>query len=138
MVILITPRAGSPEIDLNGVLIELSDSDQKNVLEYSSLCWVDGTTGLDNLFDVDAFPSVSSEYGVIVLIDDDDSCNQTTPVINRGDSVMLTLNTTAIFSGIGENVNIVGNVIPEEGTWSIIRFRTPSSFVNPILILQQD
>ncbi len=138
MVILITLRAGSPEIDLNGVLIELSDSDQKNVLEYSSLFWVDGTTGLDNLFDVDAFPSVASEYGVIVLIDDDSSCNQTTPVINRGDSVMLALNTTSIFGGIGENVNIIGNVIPVEGAWSIIHFRTPSSFVNPILILQQD
>jgi len=138
IVILITPRAGSPEIDLTGVLIELSDSEQKNVLEYSSLYWADGTTGLQNLFDVDAFSSVSSEYGVIVLIDDDGSCNQTTPVINRGDSVMLTLNTTAILGGIGENVNIMGNVIPEEGAWSIIEFRTPSSFVNPILILQQD
>jgi flagellin FlaB len=120
------------------VLIELSDSQQKNVLEYSSSYWADGTTGLQNLFDVDAFSSVSSEYGVIVLIDDDGSCNQTTPVINRGDSVMLALNTTAILGGIGENVNIMGNVIPEEGAWSIIEFRTPSSFVNPILILQQD
>jgi archaeal flagellin FlaB len=138
IVILITPRAGSPEIDLSGVLIELSDSQQKNVLEYSSSYWADGTTGLQNLFDVDAFSSVSSEYGVIVLIDDDGSCNQTTPVINRGDSVMLALNTTAILGGIGENVNIMGNVIPEEGAWSIIEFRTPSSFVNPILILQQD
>lgn len=138
IVILITPRAGSPEIDLTGVLIELSDSQQKNVLEYSSSYWADGTTGLQNLFDVDAFSSVSSEFGVIVLIDDDGSCNQTTPVINRGDSVMLALNTTAILGGIGENVNIMGNVIPEEGAWSIIEFRTPSSFVNPILILQQD
>jgi flagellin FlaB len=138
IVILITPRAGSPDIDLTGVLIELSDSEQKNVLAYSSSYWVDGTTGLQNLFDVDAFSSVSSQYGVIVLIDDDGSCNQTTPVINRGDSVMLALNTTAILGGIGENVNIMGNVIPEEGAWSIIEFRTPSSFVNPILILQQD
>jgi flagellin FlaB len=138
IVILITPRAGSPEIDLTGVLIELSDSNQKNVLAYSSSHWVDGTTGLQNLFDVDAFSSVSSVYGVIVLIDDDGSCSQTTPVINRGDSVMLALNTTAILGGIGENVNIIGNVIPEEGAWSIIEFRTPSSFVNPILILQQD
>jgi flagellin FlaB len=138
IVILITPRAGSPEIDLTGVLIELSDSEQKNVLEYSSSYWVDGTTGLQNLFDVDAFSSVSSEYGVIVLIDEDGSCNQTTPVVNRGDSVMLALNTTAILDGIGENVNIIGNVIPKEGAWSIIEFRTPSSFVNPILILQQD
>jgi flagellin FlaB len=138
IVILITPLAGSPEIDLNGVLIELSDSEEKNVLEYSSTYWVNGTSGLVNLFDVDAFSSVASEYGAIVLIDDDGSCNQTTPVVNRGDSVMLAINTTAIFGGIEENVNIMGNVIPEEGAWSIIEFRTPSSFVNPILILQQE
>ncbi len=138
IVILITPRAGSPEIDLTGVLIELSDSEQKNILEYSSSYWIDGTAGLDSLFDVDAFSSVASEFGAIVLIDDDGSCSQTTPVINRGDSVMLALNTTATLSGIGENINIMGNVIPEEGAWSIIQFRTPSSFVNPILILQQD
>ncbi len=138
IVILITPRAGSPEIDLAGVLIELSDSEQKNILEYSSSYWIDGTAGLDSLFDVDAFSSVASEFGAIVLIDDDGSCSQTTPVINRGDSVMLALNTTATLSGIGENINIMGNVIPEEGAWSIIQFRTPSSFVNPILILQQD
>ncbi len=138
IVILITPRAGSPEIDLAGVLIELSDSEQKNILEYSSSYWIDGTAGLDSLFDVDAFSSVASEFGAIVLIDDDGSCSQTTPVINRGDSVILALNTTATLSGIGENINIMGNVIPEEGAWSIIQFRTPSSFVNPILILQQD
>jgi archaeal flagellin FlaB len=138
IVILITPRAGSPEIDLNGVLIELSDSEQKNIIRYSSSYWVNGTAGLDNLFDVDAFSSAASEFGAIVLIDDDGSCSQATPVINRGDSVMLALNTTAILGGISENVNILGNVIPEDGAWSIIQFRTPSSFVNPIIILQQD
>jgi flagellin FlaB len=138
IVILISPRAGSPDIDLNGVLIELSNSEQKNVLHYSSTYWVDGTTGLDNIFNAHAFSSVSSEFGVIVLVDDDGSCNQSTPVVNRGDSVMLALNTTVIFGGIAENVNIVGNVMPEQGAWSIIEFRTPSSFVNPILILKQD
>ena len=138
IVIIVTPRAGSLEIDLSAVLIELSNGEQKNVLEYSSAYWVDGTTGLDDLFDADAFSSASSQYGIIVLIDDDGSCSQNTPVINRGDSVMLALNTTAVFNGIGENVNIMGNVIPEDGAWSIIEFRTPSSFVNPILILQQD
>ncbi len=138
IVILITPRAGSPNIDLSGVLVELSDSNQKNIMEYSSSFWVNGTTGVDDLFDVDAFSTVSSEYGVIVLVDDDGSCDATTPVVNRGDNVMLALNTTAILGGISENVNILGNVILEEGAWSIIQFRTPSSFVNPILILQQE
>jgi flagellin FlaB len=138
MVLLITPRPGSPDIDLNGVLIELSDSTQKNVVEYSSTYWVDGTAGLDNLFDADAFSTVASEFGVIVLVDADGSCSQNTPVVNRGDSVMLALNTTALFGGIGENTNILGNVIPAEGAWSIIQFRTPSSFVNSIVILQQE
>jgi archaeal flagellin FlaB len=138
IVILVTPRAGSPDIDLSGVLIELSDSTQKNIIEYSSTYWVDGTSGLDNLFNVGAFSTVASEFGVLVLIDEDGSCSQLTPVVNRGDSVMLAINTTATFGGINENVNIMGNVIPEDGSWSIIQFRTPSSFVNPIVILQEE
>jgi flagellin FlaB len=138
IVIIITPRAGSPDVDLDGTLIELSNTQQKYVLTYSSAYWVNGKSGLEDLFDADAFSSVSSEFGIIVLKDDDSSCNQNTPVINRGDSVMLSLNTTAIFNGIPGNVNIQGNIIPEEGAWGIIQFRTPSSFVNPVLILQED
>jgi flagellin FlaB len=138
VIILITLRAGSPEIDLTSVLIELSDSNQKNIIEYSSSYWVDGTAGLDSLFEVDAFSSVASEFGAIVINDDDSSCSQMTPVINRGDSVMLAINTTATLGGISENENIIGNIIPEEGAWAIIQFRTPSSFVKPIVILQED
>jgi flagellin FlaB len=138
IVIIITPRPGSPDIDLDGTLIELSNTQQKYVLTYSSTYWVNGKSGLEDLFDADAFSSVASEFGIIVLKDDDSSCNQNTPVINRGDSVMLALNTTAIFNGIPVNVNIQGNIIPEEGAWGIIQFRTPSSFTNSILILQED
>jgi flagellin FlaB len=138
IVIIITPRAGSPDIDLDDTLIELSNTAQKYVLTYSSAYWVNGKSGLEDLFDADAFSSVASEFGIIVLKDDDSSCNQNTPVINRGDSVMLALNTTAIFNGIAENVNIQGNIIPEEGAWGIIQFRTPSSFAYPVLILQED
>jgi flagellin FlaB len=138
IVIIITPRAGSPDVDLDGTLIELSNTQQKYVLTYSSAYWVNGKSGLEDLFDVNAFSSVASEFGIIVLKDDDSSCIQNTPVINRGDSVMLALNTTAIFNGIAENVNIQGNIIPEEGAWGIIQFRTPSSFANSVLILQED
>ena len=138
IIIVIAPQAGSPDIDLTGLLIELSDSEQKNVLGYSSSYWVNGTAGLQNLLNADAFSPVAPEYEVIVIIDDDGSCYQSTPVINQGDSVMLAINSTAIFNGINENVNLMGNIIPEGGTWSIIEFRTPSSFVNPILILQQE
>ncbi|MBN2599693.1 MAG: flagellin [Candidatus Thermoplasmatota archaeon] len=134
--LIITPQAGSPAIDLSGVLMELSDSRQKTIVQYAAPFWVDGTPGGVNLFEADAFPSTSSEYGVIVLVDEDGSCLQDTPIINTGDSVILALNTTAIFSGIAQNVNIEGVVIPEEGAGSIIRFRTPSSFGYPIVNLQ--
>ncbi|MBE3137349.1 MAG: flagellin [Thermoplasmata archaeon] len=138
IVIIITPKAGSPDIDLDGTLIELSNTVQKYVLTYSSTYWVNGKSGLEDLFDADAFSSVASEFGIIVLKDDDSSRNQNMPVINRGDSVMLASNITAIFNGIPENVNIQGNIIPDEGAWSIIQFRTPSSFAYPVPILQDD
>jgi flagellin FlaB len=88
IVIIITPRAGSPDIDLDGTLIELSNTQQKYVLTYSSAYWVNGKSGLEYLFDADAFSSVASEFGIIVLKDDDSSRNQNMSVINRGDSVM--------------------------------------------------
>ncbi|MBE3121071.1 MAG: flagellin [Thermoplasmata archaeon] len=88
IVIIITPKAGSPDIDLDGTLIELSNTVQKYVLTYSSAYWVNGKSGLEDLFDADAFSSVASEFGIIVLKDDDSSRNQNMPVINRGDSVM--------------------------------------------------
>lgn len=138
IVIIITPRAGSPDIGLDRTIIELSNTSIKCVLQYSSGHWVDGKSGLADLFTADAFSSFSSEFGCIVLKDDDSSCSQNTPVINQGDSVMLALNTSAIFHGIPENENIQGNVIPGDGAWSIIDFRTPSSFVKSILILQED
>ena len=72
---------------------------------------------MEYLFDADAFSSVAFVFGIVVLKDDDSSCHQNTPVINRGDRVMLALNTVPIFYGIPENVNIHGNIIPDEGAW---------------------
>ncbi len=138
IVIIITPRAGSPEIGLDRTLIELANSSMKFIIQYSSGHWVDGTGGLANLFASSGFSTVAAEFGLIVLIDDDRSCSQNTPVINQGDSVMITLNTTALFNGIPENENIQGNIIPSAGAWSIIEFRTPSSFTKTVLILQED
>jgi flagellin FlaB len=138
VVIIITPRPGSPDVGLDRTLVEISNTSVKCVLQYSSTYWVDGRSGLADLFVTDAFSSVSSEFGVIVLKDDDSSCSQTTPVINQGDSVMLSLNTSALFNGIPENQNIQGNIIPGDGAWSIISFRTPSAFVRAVLVLQED
>jgi flagellin FlaB len=137
VVIVITPRSGSPGIALDSTLIELSNTVKKCIVKYSSTYWVNGTAGVANIFQANAFPSSGSEFGLIVIKDDDYSCSQNFPVLTRDDSVMLALNTTAIFGGIPENMNIQGNVIPEEGSWGVIQFTTPSAFAQEIFILQE-
>lgn len=134
----ITPRPGSQEIDLSTTHLELSNGSVKCILKYSGTYWINGKSGSANLFALHAFSPVASEYGLIVVKDEDNSCSATTPVISKGDSVLIAVNTTACFRGIAENINIDGNIIPEDGAWGIINFRTPSSFANLIIILQED
>ncbi len=137
IIIIITPRPGSQDVNLDKTLIEISDPSVKCVLNYSSLYWVNGKSGVTDLFAANAFSTVP-EFGVIILKDDDSSCTRNMPVLTQGDNVMLTLNTTAIFGGITGNINIQGNVMPEEGAWGIINFRTPSAFPKPVVMLQED
>jgi flagellin FlaB len=138
VIIIITPRSGSPDIALDMTIIEIADPSRKCVLKYSPTYWANGTGGIANIFDTHAFSPVASEYGLIVLKDEDRSCTQNLPMLTRYDSVMLALNTSAIFGGIAENVNIHGNIIPEEGSWGIIQFRTPSTFAQEVFLLQED
>ena len=62
IVIIVTPRAGSPDVGLNDTVIELSNTNQKFVLTYSSTFWVNGRTGLENLFNAD----VITEHDLII------------------------------------------------------------------------
>ena len=134
----ITPRAGSPDIALDRTLVEITDTSVKCILKYNSSCWVNATTGIASIFQAHAFSTVAGEFGLIVIKDDDHSCSQNLPVLTRDDSVMIAINTSAVFNGIAENVNIQGNVMPEEGSWGIIQFRTPSAFAQEVFMLQQN
>jgi len=72
-----------------------------------------------------------------VIEDADGSCKKTTPVINKGDLVKLTVNTSAVFSpGLAVRTDIWGNVIPEIGSWGIISFRTPATYTDNVYDLQ--
>jgi len=137
MVIMITPRAGSPVISIASTIMEVSNSSTKYILKYSSTYWVDGTAGLTDLFKTNTFSPVADEFGLIVIKDDDHSCIQNLPILTKDDNVMLTVNTTAIFNGILQNENILGNVIPNQGSWGIIQFRAPSAFGQEVFILQE-
>jgi archaeal flagellin FlaB len=138
MIISITPRPGTQSVSLDKMLVELANSTVKCVLKYSSGNWVDARSGTQDIFSAAAFSTSAGQFGVIVIKDDDGSCSQNTPVINSGDSVMLSFNTTSTFNGLESSTNILGNIMPEEGAWSIIQFRTPSGYANPIVVLYED
>ena len=142
MTITVRPRAGSADIDLAEVFLELSNTDYKVIMNYDtagSNNWNDSGTGVDDVFGVACFPVAANRFGILVLEDADGSCTETNPVINRGDKVLLCVDTTQSFSatgGIDERTDIWGMVCPEQGSPGIIAFTTPASYFDNIFDLQ--
>jgi flagellin FlaB len=131
LTITVKGRAGSDEIDLDELVIEIADNESKAILIYDSNNFVGTPPG--DVFGAAAFNLTSTQFGIIVLEDADGSCTGPTPIINKGDYVMLTINATATFDpGIAERTDIWGNVIPEIGSWGIISFRTPASYTDEV------
>ncbi|RLI11499.1 flagellin [Candidatus Bathyarchaeota archaeon] len=135
LAISVRPRAGSKDIDLSTVVLELSNSTTKCVLTYDNTQFA-STPAAAGLFSTNTFSLSAGEFGIIVLEDADSSCKSSTPVINRGDKVVLTVNATATFGGIGVRTDIWGRVVPEEGAPGMISFRTPASLTDTIYMLQ--
>ena len=141
MTITVRPRAGSADIDLAEVFLELSNTDYKIIMTYTNggNDWNDSTTGVDDVFNVDCFPVAANRFGILVLEDADGSCTQANPVINRGDKVLLCVDTTQSFSatgGVDERTDIWGIVCPEQGSPGVVSFTTPASYSDNIYDLQ--
>jgi len=96
----IRTRAGSIDIDLSTTIIEISDSNKKNILTYNSSAFTD-----------------TSDI----------------PAINTGDHLILTIDTSAIFTSLGTNVNVFGMVVPEEGSPGVFSFSTPGAYTDAIV-----
>ena len=137
LVIGIRGRAGSGDIDLSETIIELANNESKMILTYDSTQHNTSPTN-GSVFDASAFGLSADNFGIIVLEDADGSCDTAaTPIINKGDFVLLTVNTSVTFSpGLAVRCDIWGNVIPEVGSWGIISFRTPATFVDEVYDLQ--
>ena len=142
MAIEVRPRAGSDDIDLDETVVEISDSSTKNLFVY-----VNGNTTVSpfkdtgdtngDIFARGNYPhNNGTTFGVIVLEDADSSCAATTPIINAGDHVVLTVNVTAAFADFTNRVDVFGMVIPEEGSPGIISFTTPATFLYDVVDLQ--
>ena len=137
----VRPRAGSKGIDINQSYIELSDSNTKVILNYTSSFFLE-PDGLDDIFSAAVFPDYGgsgdgSQFGVLVIEDADNSITgNTVVVINRGDKIYLGVNTTAAFGGLTERMDIWGLVVPEVGSPGVISFRTPASYTDDVMDLQ--
>jgi flagellin FlaB len=135
LAIFVSTTAASDDIDLTYAILSLSDSTQKVILNYSSDCFSSSVS--NGLFStLNASTLTSSQYGILVIRDIDGSCVATKPVLNDEDLVVLLVNTTACFSGIGARADVSGELYPEHGIRGIIGFTTPSTFVNTIVDLQ--
>jgi len=133
--IMIRPLAGTEEIGISNSFIELSDTNKKVILNYST-SYYSKPDGLSDIFNANVFPDVASQFGLIVLEDYDNSISQLNPVINRGDKLYLCINATALFNNIAKNTYVWGRVVPEVGHVGVIGFRTPYSYVDNIMELQ--
>ncbi len=137
MAIIVRPRAGSADIDLNTTILEISDSATKNFLTQDPNCFVlqGGIAG--DIFNATFYPTNATDFGIIVLEDADNSCSGgTSAVINSGDYVILSVNTDSCFGGFSPRDDVWGMVIPEEGSPGVINFMCPASFTEDVMELQ--
>ncbi|MBN1861859.1 MAG: flagellin [Candidatus Thermoplasmatota archaeon] len=135
LAIFVTTTTASDDIDLTYGILSISDSTTKVILNYSSSCF--GNTLSNGLFGtLNTSNLTSSLYGVLVIRDIDGSCISTKPVIDDEDMIVILVNTTACFSGIGTRTEVTGELYPEHGIRGVIGFTTPSTFSHTIVDLQ--
>jgi len=137
MTISVKPRSGSEDIDLEQAVIEISDGASKVLLSYDSSHFntsVSDHNGQIFSNETLAWGTLTNEqFGVIVIEDADSSASSSTPVINRGDSVMLCIRTQTCFSGgLSPRDDVWGKVIVEEGALGPFSFRVPSSLSDEV------
>ncbi|HWR63577.1 MAG TPA: flagellin [Candidatus Thermoplasmatota archaeon] len=135
LAVFVSTTSASDDIDLSYGILSLTDSAKKVILNYTSTCF--SHTVSNGLFGtLDTSNLTSSQFGVLVIRDSDGSCNATTPVIDDEDLVVLIVNTTTCFSGLGTRTDVTGEIYPEHGVHGVIGFTTPSTYVHSIVDLQ--
>lgn len=132
--IFVRTTAGSFAMDLTEAYISLSDTANQVILNYTTNCFSSSVS--NGLFGtLNASNLTATTFGIMVIRDIDSSCTSTTPVINNDDLVVLLINTTKCFLGIGTRTEVFGDIIPEQGISGVISFTTPSAFIDTIIEL---
>jgi flagellin FlaB len=135
MTVTVRARAGSGDIDLSQTIIELTDGSVKTLLTYdpNALQFNLSDDEDGDIFATGNWNMTNEHFGILVLQDEDSSLSASNPVINRGDLVMLTINTDDCFSGgFSPRDDVWGLVSPEQGASGIFAFRVPSSLTEQV------
>ena len=138
LAIYVEPNAGSSDIDLNTAVLSLSNETIEVQMRYNSSKFT-SQSGYGNIFDgsLSAWNNLgATEFGLIVLQDEDSSISATAPTINKGDKVIITVNVNSAFSNIEERTKITGQIRPEFGAPGIIEFTTPPAYTRSVVTLQ--
>jgi len=135
LAIFVRTTAGSGDVDLSQAYLSISDSSKKVILNYTSNVFASSFS--NGLFGTINSSNLSgTTYGVMVVRDIDGSCTSSIPAINTDDLVVLMVNTTDCFSGISTRTDVSGYIVPEYGMNGVIRFTTPSAYIDTIIELQ--
>jgi flagellin FlaB len=136
LAITIRPRSGSKDIDLSNTVLQLSDGKNKYELTYDKKPVYANVPAVAGVFSTDVFHLNATKFGLIEMQDADNSATGATPVINRGDKMIITVNVDVTFGALPERTQVTGNILPEQGAPGIISFRTPSTYTDIVLNLQ--
>jgi flagellin FlaB len=139
LAIEITPKAGSPDIDLENTILEISDGSEKHVLTFGGNSEHINSSEINGDIETNGKFGGTTTFGITVLQDADESCTSSTPIIGYGDHVIIGVTTSDVFStnsGLPPRTDIDGTIVIEEGAPGIIGFTTPSSYVDEIIELQ--
>lgn len=144
LAIYVEVNTGGQDVDLATTRITLANETKAVTLHYDSSAtnksFTDATSGITDTFSstIDAWAQLSStEFGIIVLQDEDSSLTASYPVLNQGDKVILTVSVTDTFgTGSLPREDVSGEVRPEFGAPGIIEFTTPPAYTENVIELQ--
>lgn len=159
LAITVTPSSGTQRIDLNQTIITLSDGTNIKDFVYNSTLFVSRTNanaGNFNIFSTETsgsyyvsaagdelYPTDTAnnstyggQFGIVVLRDADDSISSSTPTMNKGDKVILTINLATNSMSLSPRTTVTGTIKPEYGAPAVISFETPSAYVDKVITLQ--
>ncbi|UXM84047.1 flagellin [Methanococcus aeolicus] len=135
--IYVTPNAGSSAIDLSQSIIILASGTSERTISYniSKTQSYDSITTGGSVFGSPVWDNLTSkDFGIIVIVDSDGSCQNITPVINKGDLVVLALNTADM--DMTPRTIVTGLVRPEFGAPGVISYMTPATYINDVTVVR--